>query len=158
MTARHDFRRRDRIKRFIPFGDNLTSKTECQIERGQHQGSCGKSRVMAIDEGGGLRAVLHPPEAYVHAPAGGNLLAGRLFYILLSKAKTLDHAFLLGVEHKLEAAVEAELLVDVMEVNFDGAFRDSEPVADGAVPQSCSHHLHNLDFPPRQRLRYFAFR
>ena len=77
-------------------------------------------------------------------------------YTFSPKANTLDHAFLLGVEHKLEAAVEAELLVDVVEMNFDRAFRDAKPIADGAVPQAFSHHLHNLDFPRRQNLRYFA--
>src|SRR5438445_246297 len=91
-------------------------------------------------------------------PAGRNLLLDSFSYTFSPKANALDHAFLLGVEHKLEAAVEAELLVDIVEMHFDGAFRDAEPIADGAVPQSFSHHLHDLDFPRRQRLRHFALR
>src|SRR2546426_5845550 len=107
---------------------------------------------LAVSERLRIRHSLRAP------PAGRNLLLDSFSYIFPPKANTLDDAFLLGVEHELEAAVEAELLVDVVEVDFDGAFRDAEPIADGAVPQSFSHHLHNLDFPRRQNLRYFALR
>src|SRR5262249_2067632 len=45
----------------------------------------------------------------------------------------LHEPFLLGQEHELQAPLDPELLVDVMQVHFDGTLRDDEPLADHPV-------------------------
>ena len=49
-------------------------------------------------------------------------------------------ALLLGVQHQLEASVQPELLVDVVEVDLHGPLRDRHPLGNDPVAQALRDH------------------
>jgi hypothetical protein len=59
----------------------------------------------------------------------------------------------LGVTGELGAAIDAELLIDIMEMDLDRSLADEEFLADLHVAQSGRHLFDNFDFSGRQHLR-----
>src|SRR5204862_4930091 len=60
------------------------------------------------------------------------------------------------VEHELHAAIEPKLLVDVVQVNLDGAVGDLQSLGDLLVAEAGRHHVENIQLASRQQSCYIA--
>lgn len=64
--------------------------------------------------------------------------------------RKLYEALVLGGEHELDAAVDAQFVVRLVQVHLDRPFGDREPLRDFLVPQAFRHQSHNLELARRQ--------
>ena len=70
----------------------------------------------------------------------------------LQPASLLHESLFLGVAGELGAAIDAELLIDVVEMDLDCSLADEEFLADLHIPQPRRHLFDNFDFSGRQYL------
>jgi hypothetical protein len=73
-----------------------------------------------------------------------------------SSRSALHESFFLGVAGELCAAIDAELLIDVVEMDLDRSLADEEFLADLHIAQPGGHLFDNFDFSGRQRLSGFV--
>ena len=107
---------------------------------------------MAPDEGDSAETVLEPERPADRLQgASSDAFGGGCRW-------TSDDPAFLRPEHELEAAVHLHLLVDVVQVNLDGALGNGEPLADDAVAQPLRHHLDDLGLARRQHAAGVACR
>jgi hypothetical protein len=66
-----------------------------------------------------------------------------------SPSALLNESFFLGVAGELGAAVDAELLINVVEMDLDRSLADEEFLADLYIAEACRHLFDNFDFSGR---------
>jgi hypothetical protein len=69
-----------------------------------------------------------------------------------SRPARLHESLFLGVAGELDAGIDAELLIDVVEMHFDRSLADEEPLRNLAIPQPRGRLLDDLDLSGRQYL------
>lgn len=74
-----------------------------------------------------------------------------------SRAARLHESLFLGVAGELCAAIDAELLIDVVEMDLDRSLADEEFLADLHIAQPRRHLFDNFDFSGRQHLGQKGF-
>src|SRR6266436_8716939 len=80
-------------------------------------------------------------QAYLQPGKGTILVAS------LSVARTLGGAFSLDVQRQIEAAVDVQLPVDVVQMDLQRAFLDGQPPGDFLVGEAPGNELHDVGFP-----------
>lgn len=72
--------------------------------------------------------------------------------VLQSGSFWLHQSLFLGVAGELGAAIDAELLIDVVEMDLDRSLADEEFLADLGIVQPRRHLFDNFDLSGRQQL------
>src|SRR5262245_9016749 len=86
---------------------------------------------------------------------GTSYLVPDVWYLVPGTYFFLHQPRSLRVEHQRQAAADADLFVNVVQVNLDGAFRDGQPLCDRPIAEALRDHLDDLNLAGGEHLRGF---